>query len=67
MHELPQFFAQKNFVSPSITRASVIAEYLRGKEFYDRYNGNQILTVPEYAEKWLDNYVKTKEINYDGF
>ena len=63
MHELPQFFAQKNSVSPCIARASVIAEYLRGKEFYDRYNGNQILTVPEYAEKWLDNFVKTGEKN----
>lgn len=27
------------------------------------YNENQILTVPEYAEKWLDNFVKTGEKN----
>lgn len=35
--------------------------------FYNRYNQNPSLTVPEYAEGWLENFVKTGERNYDGF
>ena len=31
--------------------------------FYNQYNQNPSLTVPEYAEGWLENFVKTGDPN----
>ena len=38
--------------------------FIRG--FYAR-NKNPSLTVPEYSERWLENFVKTRKKDYDGF
>ena len=38
--------------------------FIRG--FYAR-NKNPSLTVPEYSERWLENFVKTRKTDYDGF
>ena len=35
--------------------------------FYIQDNQNSMISIPEYAEKWLDNFVKTGEKSYDGF
>ena len=34
--------------------------------FYDKYNKNKKLSVPEYAEKLLENFKKTDALDYDG-
>lgn len=34
---------------------------------YERDNQNKLLSVPEYAEKWLKNFVTTGRKEYDGF
>ena len=33
---------------------------------YDKYNKNKKLSVPEYAEKLLENFKKTDALDYDG-
>ena len=37
------------------------------QKFYKKYNKNPSLTVPEYAEGWIEHFIKTRDTKYDGF
>ena len=37
------------------------------QRIYKKDNKNPSLTVPEYSERWLENFVKTRKKDYDGF